>query len=170
MSFSPLRQCLSLVALLVFAVPAQAQEEAEPDLLALGIGIFDVYHNDDTAADFRAEYRAGRGLWFIKPWAGLEVTSDGAVYGLGGLLADIPLGDSFRLTPSAGAGLYHDGNGKDLGHVVEFRTQIELSYRFQNDQRLGLAFGHISNASLGNSNPGTEIVTLYYMIPFGPLF
>ena len=161
---------LLLLALLAWRSPALAQDEPEPDLLALGVGIFDVYQFDDAAADFRAEYRAGRGLWWLKPWAGLEVTTDGAVYGLGGLLLDVPLGERFRLTPSAGVGLYHDGRGKDLGHVVEFRTQIELAYRFENDHRLALAFGHISNASLGNRNPGTEILTVYYMIPFGPLF
>ena len=109
-------------------------------------------------------------LWIVKPWAGLEVTSDGAVYGLGGILADIALGPSVRLTPSLGVGAYHDGGGKDLGHTVEFRSQIELAYRFEGGPRLGLAFGHISNASLGDDNPGTEILTLYYMIPLDALF
>jgi hypothetical protein len=155
--------CLLLVSI------AQA-DETEPALLALGLGYYDINLRDDEAADFRLEYRSDLALWIVKPWAGLEVTSDGAVYGLGGLLADIALGPRVRLTPSLGVGAYHDGGGKDLGHTVEFRSQIELAYRFEGGQRLGLAFGHISNASLGDDNPGTEILTLYYMIPLESLF
>ena len=94
----------------------------------------------------------------------------GAVYGLGGILADIALGTRVRLTPSLGAGAYHNGDGKDLGHAVQFRSQIELAYRFEDGQRLALAFSHISNASLSNQNPGTEILTLYYMVPLDLLF
>jgi len=156
-------------ACLLLAASARA-EEGDPALLALGLGYYDVNLRDDEAADFRVEYRSDLALWVIKPWAGLEVTSDGAVYGLGGLLADIALGPSVRLTPSFGAGLYHDGGGKDLGHTVEFRSQIELAYRFEGGWNLGLAFGHISNASLGKDNPGTEILTLYTMIPLDALF
>ncbi len=39
-----------------------------------------------------------------------------------------------------------------------------------NGSRLGLAFGHISNAGLDDDNPGTEILNLYYHIPVGNLF
>ncbi len=144
---------------------AAGAAEAEPDLIAFGAGYYDLLQRDDEAADFRIEYRSGRALWILRPWAGIEVTSDGAVYGLGGLLADIGLGSRWVLTPSAGIGAYHDGGGKDLGHTLEFRSQIELAYRFDNRARLGLAFGHISNASLGDTNPGAEVLTLYYSLP-----
>jgi hypothetical protein len=157
------------LAALPLASPAWAAEQ-EPALVALGLGYYDINLRDDEAVDFRLEYRPDLALWVIKPWVGLEATSDGALYGLGGLLADIALGPSVRLTPSIGVGAYHDGGGKDLGHTVEFRSQVELSYRFEGGRRLGLAFGHISNASLGKDNPGTEILTLYYMIPLESLF
>lgn len=165
-----LRRLWTAAAACLLLVPAAWADESDPALLALGLGYYDINLRDDEAADFRLEYRSDLALWVIKPWAGLEVTSDGAVYGLGGLLADIALGPRFRLTPSLGVGAYHDGGGKDLGHTVEFRSQIELAYRFEGGPRLGLAFGHISNASLGDDNPGTEILTLYYMIPLDRLF
>ncbi len=157
------------VAGLLLAGPGSA-EEGEPALLALGLGYYDIRAKDDTAADFRLEYRSDLALWVFRPWIGLEATSDGAVYGVGGFLADIPLGPRIRLTPSLGAGAYHQGDGKDLGHAVQFRSQIELAYRFEDGQRLAVAFSHISNASLSNQNPGTEILTLYYMVPFDLLF
>jgi hypothetical protein len=159
---------LSLALILLTFSPARAQEE--PNLLSLGIGYYDINDNED-AVDFRAEYRWGDDFfWQVKPWIGIEGSSDGAVYGLGGLLLDLEVANKFLITPSFGAGLYHDGDGKDLGHTIEFRSQIELGYKFENQSRVGLAFGHISNAALADRNPGTEILNLYYHMPVGSLF
>lgn len=142
----------------------------DPSFLSLGIGAYDVFQNDDQAADFRLEYRHGKRLWIFKPWAGIEATSDGAVYGVGGVLVDLFFGRRIVITPSFGTGAYFDGDGKDLGSTIEFRSQVEVAYRFNDRSRLGLAIGHISNASIGDDNPGTEIVTLYYSIPFHKVF
>lgn len=151
----------------VFFPPAA---KADDNLVSLGVGYYDI-GKDKNAADFRMEYRWGNPfLWLLKPWAGLEVTSDGAVYGLGGILLDWKPGDRFVVTPSFGGGFYADGGGKDLGHTIEFRSQLELGYEFESRSRLGLAFSHISNSSLGNSNLGTEILSLYYHIPVSFLF
>lgn len=152
----------------VIVPAARAQEDQA--LLAGGVGVFDLIQDDDTAMDFRIEYRHGSGLWIFKPWFGLEATSDGALYGLGGVLADFNLSPNIVLTPSFGVGAYAEGDGKDLGHVIEFRSQIEVAYRFDNASRLGLAFSHISNAGLGTENPGTEVINLYYALPVGSLF
>ena len=143
------------------AGPAVADD---PPFLAVGVGAFDVL-DDETAADFRLEYRHDEKLWIVKPWAGVEATSDGAVYGVGGILMDVFLGRRLVLTPSFGVGAYVEGGGKDLGSVIEFRSQLETAYRFDNRSRLGVAFGHISNASIGDDNPGTEILTVYYSLP-----
>jgi lipid A 3-O-deacylase len=152
----------------IVAPVARAQEDQA--LLAGGVGAFDFVQDDDTAMDFRIEYRHGSGLWIFKPWFGLEGTSDGAFYGVGGILADFTLAPHIVLTPSFGVGAYAEGDGKDLGHPIEFRSQIELAYRFDNASRLGMAFSHISNAGLGEENPGVEVINLYYALPVGSLF
>ena len=85
------------------------------------------------------------------------------------MLVDVYFGKRVVLTPSFGAGLYAEGSGKDLGHAVEFRSQIELSYRFDNRSRLGVAFSHISNASIADDNPGVEILNVYYSLPLDGL-
>lgn len=86
-------------------------------------------------------------------------------------MADFKIGSSVYITPSFGAGLYNDGGSdKDLDYPLEFRSQVESGYEFTNGQRLGVAFGHISNADLGDDNPGTEILNLYYHVPVGSLF
>lgn len=165
---------LSLAAVaLTGASAAQAQEvsgNGDPAFVTLGIGGYDVFQKDNMAADFRAEYRHDKRLWIFKPWAGIEATSDGAVYGVGGVLVDMFFGRRVVVTPSFGAGAYFSGSGKDLGSVIEFRSQVEIAYRFNDRSRLGIAVGHISNASIGSDNPGTEIVTIYYSIPFQKVF
>ena len=59
------------------------------------------------------------------------------------------------------------GDGRDLGHELEFRSSIELSYRFDDRTRLGLSFYHLSNANIGDFNPGTEVLSIVYSIPLG---
>lgn len=148
---------------------ARAQATQDPAYLSMGIGSFDVL-DDEDAADFRLEYRHDQGLWLLKPWVGLEATSDSAVYGALGILADLHLTDEIVLIPSLGVGAFEEGDGKDLGHTLEFRSQIEAAWQFENASRLGLAFSHISNASLDDVNPGAEVLTLYYHYPLRGLF
>jgi len=162
----------AICGLFVMSGSAMAQDSADPSYVSFGVGVWDITQDDDMATDLRVEYRHGETLfWKIKPWAGLEVTTDGSVWGGGGILADFKPTDNIYITPSFGAGLYaQGGSDKDLDHVIEFRSQIEGGYQFDSGQRLGVAFGHISNADLGDDNPGTEILNLYYHIPVDTLF
>ncbi len=142
--------------------PAAAQDD--PHFLTLAAGYYDI-NDDEDAAEFRAEFSARNKLWIFKPFGGLMGTSDKAFYGYAGLLVDVYFGRRIVVTPSLAAGLYEDGDGKDLGHIVEFRSSIELAYRFDNRSRLGLSFYHLSNAGLDDNNPGTEVLSLNYSIP-----
>jgi lipid A 3-O-deacylase len=69
------------------------------------------------------------------------------------------------ITPSIGAGLYSQGNGKDLGSLLEFRTQLEIGYKFENEMRVTVAYSHISNANLTDLNPGVDIISAYLHVP-----
>ena len=161
------RIALTAIIVAAFALgvpePAAAAED-DPHFLSLAVGYYDI--NDDMdAAEFRAEFRARNKFWIFKPFGGVMATSDAAIYGYAGVLVDIYFGRRFVLTPSFAAGLYEDGDGKDLGHTVEFRSAIDLAYRFDNRSRLGLSFYHLSNAHLADSNPGTEVLSLIYSVP-----
>lgn len=154
----------AMLAAALLAAPAAHAEGG--DRLLIGAGYYDIMDNED-AFDMRAEWRGGDDfVWGIAPFVGAEATSDGAIYGLAGLYRDFPVAPQWYVTPSIGAGLYHDGDGKDLGHTVEFRSQIELGYEFESMHRMSVGFGHISNASLGDRNPGTEILNVYYHMPW----
>jgi lipid A 3-O-deacylase len=160
--FKRIAACAAVFVMLgVF--PAQADD---PDFLSVGAGWYDFNDNMD-AVDLRVEYRSDyKALGIFKPWIGFEATSDQAVYGVGGILVDLFFGRRWVFTPSFGAGAYSDGDGKDLGSTIEFRSQLEFGYRFDDRSRMSIAVSHISNASIDENNPGTEILTLYYHIPF----
>ncbi|MCW8836139.1 MAG: acyloxyacyl hydrolase, partial [Rhodospirillales bacterium] len=105
----------------------------------------------------------------FKPIFGASATSSGSAYVFAGIAADIRVGDNFAITPSFAPGLYAKGGGLDLGHVIEFRSQIELSYILEDSSRLGLAVSHRSNAGIGDRNPGEETASIYYSMPFHKL-
>ena len=155
----------AFAAFLTSGADAQVLRSGEPSFISLGVGVYDI--NDDfTAADFRAEFRWGKGFFdVVKPFVGIQGTSDGTIYGFFGLGVDLHLGDRIVVTPNVAAGLLDEGSGKDLGSPVEFRTGLEIAWRFENRSRLGLAFHHISNAHLTDKNPGTEVLSVVYSIP-----
>ena len=153
-----------IVACLTGLAPLPAAADDDPDFLRLAAGRYDINDNRE-AIEFRAEYQSDYKLWIFKPFGGAMATTDGAVYGYAGFVTDFYFGRRFVLTPSLAAGLYHNGDGKDLGHVVEFRSSMEIAYRFDNRSRLGISFYHLSNASLSEDNQGTEILSLNYSIP-----
>jgi len=153
------------------------------------IGIFDVKfdgsssYSNNYAADFRYERRFDNTLidigpkednfFYLKPFAGIEMTTDSAFYLISGIYLEDNLGElmigkanNWHFTPSFGFGYYDDGNGKKLGNKLEFRTTLEFSYQLENSDRIGISFGHISNANIGKKNPGVEIISLSYQKPF----
>jgi lipid A 3-O-deacylase len=156
----------TLIAALVAGGAVAARAEDDPAFLTLAAGAFDV-GKDETAAEGRIEYRHDRRFWLFKPLAGLMATSDGAVYGYAGVAIDAYWGNRIVTTLSFAPGFFYEGDGKDLGSTLEFRSQFEIAWRFDDRSRLGLAIGHMSNASIGEDNPGAESLTLNYSIPLG---
>ncbi len=149
---------------------APAMAGSDVDRLSVSAGWFDIFDDQDSA-EFRLEYRFGKTfLGFIKPWVGAEANLDGGLYGGGGVLVDIRLGNRIVVTPSFGVGLYSDGNSKNLGNTVGFRSQIEIGYQFDNQSRVSLGLSHTSNAHLNDNNPGVEVAMIYYHIPVAALF
>ena len=152
----------------LLVAPTMARAD-DPDFLAFSVGAFDI-GDDDTTVEGRIEYRSDRRFWLFKPFVGGMVNGDGGLYGYAGVLIDLFWGRRLVTTLSFAPGLYEEGSGKDLGHVVEFRSQIEIGYRFDNRSRLALAFSHMSNASIDDRNPGTENLVLTYAVPLDRLF
>ena len=104
-------------------------------------------------------------LGTLSPVTGFLVTGDTATYLYTGIQAQYNLG-KINLTPSFTPGLYGKGDGKDLGHLVEFKSELQLSFDLFKDSELGFSYNHISNASLGEKNPGANSYMFNYMKKF----
>ncbi|MSO66042.1 MAG: acyloxyacyl hydrolase [Alphaproteobacteria bacterium] len=134
--------------------------------LAIAVGATAIGDGDDQTGELRVEWLGGSPfVWQIKPMAGAMATADGALYGFAGAYLDVPIKDKWTLTPSFAVGLFSDGSGHDLGHTVEFRSQVEVSYLIWRGNRLGLAASHYSNAGLGDRNPGMNSLVATYSLP-----
>ena len=101
----------------------------------------------------------------VSPITGGFVTENSAVYLYTGIEWNVDIGD-LLLTPSFAPGLYHEGDGKDLGHVLEFKSEVQLSYASSERTRLGVSYNHVSNASLGDKNPGANSYMLNFIKNF----
>ena len=91
----------------------------------------------------------------ISPITGGFITENSAIYIYTGFEWNVDMG-YLTFTPSFAPGLYHEGDGKDLGHVLEFKSEIQFSYELSKDTNIALSYNHISNASLGDKNPGAN--------------
>ena len=91
----------------------------------------------------------------VSPITGGFITENSAAYIYTGIEWNMDMG-GMVFTPSFAPGLYHEGDGKDLGHVLEFKSEIQFSFELSNDTNIGLSYNHISNASLGDKNPGAN--------------
>lgn len=160
----------AIAALAVLALPIVPAAAQDPAFLSFSAGYFDFNRQKDTAVEFGAQYRHDEKLWIFQPMAGVMAQTDGATNVYAGISLDIFLGNRFVVRPSFAPGLYFKGGGHDLGHVIEFRSGIELAYRFDNRSRLGLELYHLSNAHIGDKNPGEESLVLQYSVPFENLF
>ena len=159
------------LGLLALLSPRSDARAGEPDFLTMGVGVYDMF-DDQTTAEFRVEYvfsEENKLLWFT-PFVGLTATAEGGTYGFAGIGIDIFFGKRFVITPNFAAGVYGNGDGKDLGHAIEFRSGANFAYRFDDYSRLGFAFHHISNAGLDERNPGEETLMLTYSIPLDSIF
>ena len=156
---------LGIPAIDMSSGPAHADD---PDFLTIAGGWFDFNRQKDQGGEFRVDYRSNYKLGHFKPFLTFAKVTNGMTFIGGGILLDVFLGNRFVLTPSI-APTYWRGktNDLDLGHGFELRSQIELAYRFNDRSRLGLAISHTSNASLGDTNPGTESFQVNYSHPLG---
>ena len=101
----------------------------------------------------------------LSPISGAMITGDNATYFYTGVQANYKIG-SLNLTPSFTPGYYNEGNGKDLGHALEFKSEVQLSLELPKESQLGFSYNHLSNASLGSKNPGANSYMFNFLKKF----
>ena len=158
--------------ILIFSLSAARIAVAkEPDFMTLGAGIYDLF-DDETTGEFRLEYvfSENQKINLFTPFVGLTGTAEGGTYGYAGIGVDLFFGNKVVITPNFAAGIYGNGDGKDLGYAVEFRSGANFMFRLEDNSRIGISFHHISNAGLNSRNPGEESLLFIYSVPFDILF
>ena len=155
---------LSIVLLVIFSVTNLAVSEEQNTnghQLNFFLGNFDFSDDKQRAVLVGFQHQnenliRDTMLGNVSPITGGFITENSAAYIYTGIEWNVDMGGGLTFTPSFAPGLYHEGDGKDLGHVLEFKSEVQLSYASSDETSFGLSYNHVSNASLGDKNPGAN--------------
>ena len=167
------KKILSASILILFFAPAMA-EEANPENknteFSVYTGMFDF--SDDgkrsTLIGFQhqnVDLNRDTFLGNLSPITGALITADNAAYFYTGVQAQYSIG-ALNVIPSFTPGIYEQGDGKDLGHIIEFKSEVQLSLDLPKDSQFGFSYNHLSNASLGDKNPGANSYMFNFLKKF----
>lgn len=148
--------CACAAGLLLLASAARADRQVS---LAVATGQYGMRKEIPHSLGVDVELRSSS-LWnLLRPVAGLLTSGRGAIL-YSGLILDLDLPLGMRLSPGFAPALAVAGADGDLGFPLEFRSSLELSLAAGDRVRIGVAFSHISNARLGDKNPGVEVLAV----------
>ena len=91
----------------------------------------------------------------FKPITGGFITGDSAVYMYTGVEGQYKIG-RIDILPSFAPGYYEKGDGKDLGSVLEFKSEIKLGIDIGKNSKFSYSYNHLSNNDWGDINPGAN--------------
>jgi hypothetical protein len=151
------------LVILFFATKLLATEEIKKNVNELNFFTGNFDFSDDKQSAYLVGFQhqdenlnRDTFLGNISPITGGFITENSAAYIYTGVEWNVDMGNKMTFTPSFAPGLYHEGDGKDLGHVLEFKSEVQLSYLASDDMSFGISYNHVSNASLGDKNPGAN--------------
>ena len=145
------------ISFLTNAVSEEIKKDTEFNVYT---GMFDFSDDKQKAGVFGIEHQnqdlfRNSFLGKLSPITGGFITEQSAFYVYSGVQAEYEIGP-IKITPSFAPGYYTAGDGKDLGHPLEFKTEVQISLGLSDFTKLGMSYNHISNASLGKKNPGAN--------------
>ena len=151
---------IKLIFLFTFLSSALADERNTD--LSFYTGTFDVIdeEGDDQTSLFGIEHKnpylfRDTILGTFKPITGAFITGDSSVYFYTGIEGQYGVGP-IKILPSFSPGYYEKGDGKDLGSVLEFKSEIKVGLDIFENSKLSYSYSHISNNDWGDINPGTD--------------
>jgi hypothetical protein len=140
--------------------PAAAAENAEWMVYAGRWGL----EKEGTASELGFEYQRPFRDTGFSIVGGLAATDDEAVWAYAGASYSWQPGDRWRLRPGFAVSVFDEGDGKDLGGAIEFRSSLEATARVGSNLRLGVSVYHLSNAGIYDLNPGSN--SLVFVVAF----
>ncbi len=91
----------------------------------------------------------------FSPVTGILMTGEGSTLLYTGVEAQYNLGP-VKILPSFTPGYYEKGSGKDLGDVIEFKSEVKFGFDIFENSKIGYSYSHISNNDWGSTNPGSD--------------
>ena len=148
-----------LIILFSFNTLSVAEESRETEI-NLFTGMFDFSDNNQASGLVGVQHQNDElyrksFLGRLSPITGGFLTEKNAFYLYSGIQAEYEIG-FLTITPSFAPGYYNYGDGKDLGYPLEFKSEVQMSLNLSENTQLGMSYNHISNASLGDKNPGAN--------------
>lgn len=138
------------------------EEENPKPIFCIGGGYLDG-GSKYSGGVLQVEYKWGKYFWHRwRPQITLMIPELRSIFLGLGIGWECHLTKRITLIPSFSPGFYYQGSGRNLGFPVEFRSAIELSYQINDKSWVGLQASHISNAHLGNKNPGINAFVLTF--------
>ena len=134
-------------------------------------GVFDINTSSKKSSELFGIQHSNEDLFRdtslgkLSPITGFMMTMDSTSYFYTGVQAEYKIG-KLNLTPSFSPGIYTVGDGKDLGSPLEFKSEVQLSIDLLPGSKLGYSQSHISNADLGDKNPGADSYMFNFMKSF----
>ncbi len=161
---------ITFLALCFTSLGSVADENTRDSEINAYVGNFDFSDVKQRAILFGFQHRNPQlsretFLGKLSPITGGFITENKALYVYTGAQADFEFG-SFTITPSFAPGYYNQGDGKDLGYPLEFKSEVQISLDLNDSTRLGMSYNHISNASLGSKNPGANSYIFNFLKQF----
>ena len=134
-------------------------------------GVFDINTSSKKSSELFGIQHSNEDLFRdtflgkLSPITGLMMTADSSSYFYTGVQAEYKIG-KLNLVPSFAPGLYTMGDGKDLGSPLEFKSELQVSIDILPGTKLGYSQSHLSNADLGDKNPGADSYMFNFMKSF----
>lgn len=134
-------------------------------------GVFDINTSSKKSSELFGIQHSNEDLFRdtflgkLSPITGLMMTADTSSYFYTGVQAEYKIG-KLNLVPSFAPGLYTMGDGKDLGSPLEFKSELQVSIDILPGTKLGYSQSHLSNADLGDKNPGADSYMFNFMKSF----
>ena len=154
-----------LLVLLIFTTSSRSEtlvNEENNHMITFYSGVFDLIDNeDDERTSLMGLEHRNKTLYKdtifgrFSPITGGFITGKDSVYLYTGVEAEYNLG-LLKISPSFAPGYYEKGSGKDLGDVLEFKSEIKFGFDVFENSKLGYSYSHISNNDFGETNPGTD--------------
>lgn len=152
-----------IAAQMFFCLATAAVAQDRQAALQLSGGIFNV-GKSPTQVEAGLELRGPLRWWRLDLAGGLSASEEGSVWGYVGLRKDLWASEKFVIAPGFAVAVYEEGDGKDLGGSLQFRSALDFGYQLGSRARVGLTVYHLSNAGLEDFNPGANSVVLTYSV------